>query len=433
MSRTPNRNNVMAGTFLIACLAGAMAIVITLSGATERLVAKTAYVVELSIASGATGLEPGSAVALGGQRVGKVTGLEFSGMDDGVPDSVLVSVAIRSDIVINEDAIFTLEVPLLGSGSRLNIVSTGLGMGATFMGSSARLEADERIVGVLAPPSFLAQAGYGPDQAEKVRNIIDRFEESSNDLRRIVADVSRSVPEHTRRVDSILANADTFTADLRERLPGWNDKIDGTLDSARGAVDNFAEVGERAKLRVDEARVTIELVNAAINDNRPRFDEIMENVRSASSKVDSEAMDRVNSTLRMVGDAAERAGAVLADVSAFTAREFPNVSKILANARLASDQLKLTTIEVRQSPWRLLYTPGKKELAEEYVWGAARSYAEAASDLRAASESLEQALLKSNTADPGELSALRDRVRDAMSVYVEREGELARRLFDVKP
>jgi len=54
-----------------------------------------------------------------------------------------------------------------------------------------------------------------------------------------------------------------------------------------------------------------------------------------------------------------------------------------------SDQLKLTAVEVRSQPWRLLHQPTTKEFSSQVLYDATRAYAEAASDLRAASESLQ--------------------------------------------
>ena len=48
--------------------------------------------------------------------------------------------------------------------------------------------------------------------------------------------------------------------------------------------------------------------------------------------------------------------------------------------------------EIRAQPWRLLKQPDKDDLMREPIYAAARSYADAVSDLRAASEALEAAL-----------------------------------------
>ena len=79
----------------------------------------------------------------------------------------------------------------------------------------------------------------------------------------------------------------------------------------------------------------------------------------------------------------------LGKLSTIVTEETPSIRRTLANLRLMSDQLKLTAVEVRSQPWRLLHQPTNKELSSQVLYDATRAYAEAASDLRAASEALE--------------------------------------------
>lgn len=104
----------------------------------------------------------------------------------------------------------------------------------------------------------------------------------------------------------------------------------------------------------------------------------------------------------------------------------------MANLQLTGDQLKLAAIEVRRSPWRLLYSPSKKELETDNLYDAARSFALAASTLEGSIASLKEV-----TADTPE-----DRARiEQMNAYLDklygrfREAEQAfwRELEGVRP
>ena len=86
----------------------------------------------------------------------------------------------------------------------------------------------------------------------------------------------------------------------------------------------------------------------------------------------------------------------------------------------------VSAIEVRRSPWRLLYKPDKKELETDNLYDAARSFAMAASAVDSATQSLEAIQLDSNEADPEllekmleNLRALFDRYTDAESTFWE--------------
>src|SRR5436190_19532144 len=73
------RNNVLAGIFLLASLALAIAIIFVLSNIWDRLTVPTnRYHVLFSLLEGAEGLDKGAYVKIGGERVGRVVGWEVT-------------------------------------------------------------------------------------------------------------------------------------------------------------------------------------------------------------------------------------------------------------------------------------------------------------------------------------------------------------------
>ena len=130
-------------------------------------------------------------------------------------------------------------------------------------------------------------------------------------------------------------------------------------------------------------------------------------------------LDRASVTLEDFATAAS-------DTSDLLNTYAPEVGLILANARLASDQLKLTTVEVRQAPWRLLYTPGTKELENELLYDSVRTYASAVSDLRATSAILRQMKEKGVEFDEQEgqtVEGVIQRLQNAFQRYEDAEQQ----------
>src|SRR5262245_3636228 len=156
MASKVSRNNVIAGLFVVGAMLLALFISIMVSGAQKRLASTHAYIIRFSLADGAAGRKPGSPVTHAGQEVGPVTCMPFVRGDRGVT-GVDVHVAVHSDIPVHEDAAAFLERPLLGSMSTINIAGLG--------GAKAVLPSGGVLMGIIAPPSFLSQAGYGPEQA----------------------------------------------------------------------------------------------------------------------------------------------------------------------------------------------------------------------------------------------------------------------------
>src|SRR3954468_22365858 len=101
-SRTGTRNNVVAGLFVIASAVLAVVISVIVSGAQKRLAPTHTYFIRFPVDQGAPGIKKGSLVNLGGQEVGRVTGVEFD--EPSHPGNILIRVSIRSNITLYEDA-----------------------------------------------------------------------------------------------------------------------------------------------------------------------------------------------------------------------------------------------------------------------------------------------------------------------------------------
>ncbi len=434
MAARSSRNNIIAGGFVLASIALAVAVVIALAGGSTLLQSTRSYIVRFPLEIGAGGVEAGSIVLLGGQPVGKVTDWSFLETPAGGADrpiAIDVVCEVRADLTIYEDAVVELVVPLLGVGTKVNIVSPGTGLGiAAPQGGNPVLEEDEVLTGQEGMAPFLRQAGYGKDQREQVQRIIAQVEETTAKLNRIVSKVEGEVDPTTEQVKGIVSDVRAVTKDVAERWPGWAERVDHTLTSAQDFIDAFKPFAEQARTGYQSV---IDRMTAAIDYNRPSFDETIENARQLAHKANTEGWVQVQealtagqSSLEAFRDSAER-------VSSLLKEQTPEIRTIMANARLASDQLKLTTTEVRAAPWKLLGGPtGTKELENEALFDAARSYALAASDLKAAAASLE-ALSDPKGAGPGAIdrasaAELAKQLEAAFAKYQEAEARFLERL-----
>ena len=137
------------------------------------------------------------------------------------------------------------------------------------------------------------------------------------------------------------------------------------------------------------------------------------------------ALDEARTALDEFTNAATSTGALVKEQS-------PNLRRAMANARLMSDQLKLAAIEIRNQPWRLLYTPTPKESEATVLYDATRAYADAVSDLRAASEALESSMADAPggeaAVDRATIEELTGRLREAFGNYRSAEDHLMDKL-----
>lgn len=393
-------NNVRAGAFVLIAIALAFASILALSTLTQRLKRQETYTVRFPLALGASGVEVGSLVMVGGRSVGTVEEVILRTQKEGdIPPSVDCVVQVDAAIKFYGSPVAYLERPLLGAGATLNFSSVG------DAASQPPLPPDSVMRGDIAAPSFLAQAGYGEEQKGQLQAILKRGEEIAANI----SDAAREIREH------ITPDARAVIADIRERSPRWLDRVDSITANA----DEF---GKRLPGIGEDAREIAAKIRATIDENRERFDRIIANVDSATRHFDDDTLPLIDGLMREGRVTVAEARTAVDRVNSFIVEEEPGLRKSLANARLASDQLRLTLAEVRRSPWRLLYRPDAKEMEFELLYDSARTYADAVSDLRAASDSLRAAQAAPNAPDAAQIRLLLENVEKSFDTYRKAES-----------
>ena len=393
-------NNVRAGSFVLASIGLAFVSILALSTLTQRLHAREVYTVRFPLALGASGVEAGSLVMVGGRSVGTVEEIVLrTQREREIPPSVDCVIKVDAAVRFFGSPVAFLERPLLGAGATLNF--TNLGDAAT----QPPLAPGSVMRGDVAAPSFLTQAGYGEEQKGQLQDILRRGKEIADDIR----EAARDIREH------IAPDARAVIADIRERSPQWFDRVDNVTSNA----DEF---GKRLPGIGEDAREIAAKIRATIDENRERFDRIIANVDSATKHFDADTLPLIDGLMREGRVTVAEARTAVDRVNSFFVEEEPGLRKSLANARLASDQLRLTLAEVRRSPWRLLYRPDAKEMEFELLYDSARTYADAVSDLRAASDSLRAAQAAPDAADAAQIRLLLENVERSFNTYRKAES-----------
>jgi hypothetical protein len=99
-------------------------------------------------------------------------------------------------------------------------------------------------------------------------------------------------------------------------------------------------------------------------------------------------------------------------------------------------EMKLSSMEIRRSPWKILYQPNSDQIAHENLYESARSFAMAAGDLRSAGDSLRLVIER----DPGRYEAdvnfreaVQTMVLDALAKYELAQQQLNNVLMSPEP
>lgn len=370
--------NLLTGLFLVTGLIGFVAISAAISGALDRLTPSQDYTVRFTLERGAPGVKPGSAVTMGGQPVGRVLGVDFALDGAGQATGVDVRVAVEERYTLFSDARFVLVRPLIGEGGTLNIISVG-------SPEAGPLPSGSTIDASIGIPTFLADAGYGDTQVAQVQQMLA----DGADMMGRAADLAERLDQD---ITAITADARSFSRTLRETSADVQRRWPEISEEARAVLANLDEASQGIDRIVREGEELVADLRLAVEEANGPLQETIAGVQRVVERVEAEHLGVALDAMRDAGDAAADLASVAERADRLLAEESTGISRAVANARLASDQLRQASFEIRRNPWRLLTRPSTKELEGELVYDAARSHADAASDLRDAAAALEAVL-----------------------------------------
>lgn len=425
-----HRNNLAAGAFLLITMFVAVAVSIVLAG--NPFKSTSDYLVRFDLAEGVPGIKAGSKVLVGGYQVGEVDSVQYELPENGGPPiGILVTIVIASRITLYTDAMVTLERPLLGSLSEINIPDVG--------GRRANpvLATDQTVFdGMIAPPSILRDAGWGDDERAKLRKILDRLDSATSKADEIITNIdAQGINASIDNLEGGIADIRSIIAEFKESVPGWRASADEILENAQTFSAKMPPLADKIDRRVDDVGEVIDMIDAVVDENRQNVSRIVENVEEVTRSVRDEWIALGTEALTSARDGAARFSQIAADTDEFLAENRENFARTLGNLRLASDQLKLTMLEIRAQPWRLLVKPDTKEFQAQVLYDAARSYAMAASDLRAVSASLDAASVRAEAGNLNteRLDAINRHLEESFEKYKKAESELFDRMIQKRP
>ncbi len=171
-----------------------------------------------------------------------------------------------------------------------------------------------------------------------------------------------------------------------------------------------------------DLRGTFKNLNVATTSVRDQLPGLMTKVTAIVDKLDAalvsarSAMEDIQKTVANTRDLTATARSVVVDNQS----RFDTIIKTL---KLTSDNLKETSVEVRHSPWRLLYKPTPEEMGNLNLFDSTRQFAEGAGSLSDAAMALRDAL-HDPKADKAQIQKLVDRLNDSFQNFHVAEDKL---------
>ncbi|MBL1218760.1 MAG: hypothetical protein D8M59_14855 [Planctomycetes bacterium] len=429
---TRQRNNTIAGIFVLASIVGFVLVTYLLSNI-GGLMGSNEYVAHFPLNLGVPGLQKGSDVTVGGIRGGSVldVGLGPVLVESKVPgqmveeERVLATFRLEKRFELRTGARVGLVLPLIGSGTTLNIDNLGTGQ---------PMAAGDMLAGDIAESLLLKSAGI---DVEQVSVIMGNVEDISADLKELAGRFNSLVEQNgdalVQSAKSSLERVREMIAEIQQYWPQWMTRVDRIAvnieqasDKVPGVVDDADRVLVDADLAINEAREALALA-------RPGALETIDNLKETTAHFNSVTIGEVDSAIAQGKSAMERANTVIGHIDEGLIARLPEVSRILGNMRIASNFLKLAMIEIRSQPWKLIYDPSRNEVAESELHESVRTYAAAVSDLNAtviAIEALQARQGASTDPDSPDMKLLLEELQQRFSTYKEKEQGMFEKLLN---
>ena len=379
------QNDFKAGVFIFLTIGLAIAVLIILSG-WSPFTSRTAYKARFSVDSGINGLAEGSNVKVGGLNRGSVTEVlpQFTTDQNGSQELkwIIVSFEIDSAIELYENAVVTRYLPLLGGMAWLNFTSVG---GPTGSDPKAEPLTPNSVIDARSAGGMLATL-LGPANAQRTTGVIKNVNEFSEFL--------TTIPQQwDEDVKPMLGNANMMVAELRKDYESWAKKITLALSRVDEASNKLDLAMDQVSPILATAQKELNVVGDIIQENSPRVSSTMQNL-VAMTDDGREVMNEVRvKTMAQIDELMQKGLSGLTTLDDSLTRidnelilQMPDVKMMLANLRQATSQLKLTALEIRRSPWKILYTPSTSVLEHENLYEATRSYVMATNELEAAAQ-----------------------------------------------
>jgi hypothetical protein len=347
-------------------------------------------------------LVPGSAVLVGGHRVGSVLDVDLRGLPAGQQEGgqagmeyyVIVEAELRSDLQLRTGYKFIAEGPTLGGDGILKIyLGTGpeadlepgqiiegsppAGFGAILASLQGEFDGDD-------PGSLLGRIKSQLDPDAEV-SLMAKLLTSLADINRVTSRLSEELEPDQKatllaKIHEVADNINTTTSVLRAEFESSKSslllgKVHLAMDTINGGLATLNEILESNEAPVARTVQHLEtaMANIAEETDPANADSLLAHFKEAGRRLNASLADinKVTDTTRQV---------------VVLNRE--NINKLLLNFKESSDHIKTGVKYVLRHPWRLLNEPSITEIKQQAIFDAARSFTEAATRIDDASAQL---------------------------------------------
>jgi ABC-type transporter Mla subunit MlaD len=381
------RNELKAGAFIIITLLLAILVIIKIRGA--NLGPAQVRTVSFKLTDDLGGLQIGDDVRLGGFKVGVVQEIQPANLQSADP-KVLVTITLPGSYTLHTNAIVAIQNGITGS-TNLNIQSVGSGPpladGAMLVGVPDPKTALFASLGRAGPHIESAVAQLDTETVPKVNQTVDG-------AKTLLAHVDAKVDPVVVRYDKVADNTSAAMGQINDLLGDTKPDIRGTMKNLNGATGTLKE----------------------------KLPGLIDQITGAIKKVDA-SLTTAQAALLDVQKTAANAKDLTGSLRTVVVENHGKLDGIISGIKATSDNLKEASIEIRHSPWRLLYKPTPEEAANLNLYDSAREFADGAGSLSDAATALRDAMHDPN-ADRAQIQKLVEGLNASFAHFQQVENKL---------
>ena len=410
-------NELIAGLFVLLCVAALMGIVLWLGASDLFRKTHQRAAFYASESSGDLGLKAGNAVQVGDRAIGKISEIRSA---EGGRSLYIVDIE-APDVKVHADGSARVSLGLVGEG-RLVVTSRG---------SDSKPLADESNPVAISGGLNQAMADLSQmvDRLKPIVEVAVREMDATRDAS-VLARVHQVMDYLKSAAGNIAGQTDAKVKDsLAAKVHVSADDVNRITGSVAGQVNASNTAGMLAKIlrSADD-------INAITADAKPKLEVTLTAVRNTAQQVESiskkdvmeilAGLRKANSdVLKISGNFVE----VSEQAKSMLVMNRDRIDEMIDDMGQVAENLKSTSKDVHRNPWRLLYKPDKEELRSQNIYDAARAFAGGAEQLDSAITKLRALSREKPGAIPAndpELLKVRKQIEETFGNFTKAEQAL---------
>jgi ABC-type transporter Mla subunit MlaD len=233
--------------------------------------------------------------------------------------------------------------------------------------------------------------------------------------RKTLPEVNDTITRFAKTTDSAADLIATAKAQVAPAMQSYQ-RVMNTANDALAKVGNF--FGDTTT----DFRTTLAKLASISTSIDKRLPELLNKFDGILAKADT-AVASADDALVDIKKIASDGRDVLQSARSILVGNHGKIDAMIASLKATGKNLEAATVEIRRSPWRLLYKPAPNEMANLNLYDAARQFSEGATELNDASLALRDAV-KEGHADPQTVDKLVHRLQSSFDNFQKVEDDL---------